>query len=82
MQHDGANFALATITGGWAWLTAETLAIIVPCLWAFYVLMLIAKTLPEVLEKHPWVGRFWARVWGAICALGRWVRGLRRGGGV
>lgn len=72
MQHDGANFAVATITGGWAWLTAETLAIIVPCLWAVYVLMLIAKTAPELLEKHPWVGRIASRVWRSVRSIGGW----------
>lgn len=80
MSNDAANFTLATVTGVSAWLTAEQLAIIVPCLWALYVLMLIAKTLPEVWDKHPWIGRLASGALRGIRCITRALRRLWRGG--
>lgn len=80
MQNDVVNFTVATVTAGWAWVTAETLAIIVPCLWALYVLMLIAKTLPDVLDKHPWVLRSMRYVWRFFAGIVRRFVGLFRRG--
>lgn len=58
MDNESLQFSLATTSGLWAWMTAEKLAIIVPVLWGVYVLLLIAKTLPDVFEKHPWIKQF------------------------
>lgn len=50
MNNDSLNLAISAGTGLAAW--AVTLSVLVPLLWAVYVLILIAIKLPELYERN------------------------------
>lgn len=55
MHNDGVHAAISTGGGLAAYLA--TFSVLVPILWAVYVMILIAIKLPELYEKNPWVRR-------------------------
>lgn len=68
-MNDDAHLVVATATGagllGW---TLETWLLI---LWMVYVSFLILKTLPDVIDKYPFIKRAWSK----FLNLMRWKRG-------
>jgi len=69
MNNDSLNLAISTGTGLAAW--AVTLSVLVPLLWALYVLILIAIKLPELYEKNP----IFRRCVDWLAGVVRWRRG-------
>lgn len=59
MHDDGLHAVLATSSAimiyGW------TLESIVLMLWGLYVVILIAIKIPEMIERHAWIGRLWRK---------------------
>lgn len=69
MNNDGLNVAISTGGGLAAYLT--TLSMLVPILWALYVLILIAIKLPELYDKNVLFRRCVDRMAGMIGWGGR-----------
>ncbi|NYT76565.1 hypothetical protein H0A71_06140 [Alcaligenaceae bacterium] len=64
MQEDGFHAAVATGSG--IMLYGYTLDAILVVLWVAYVLLLIAKVLPDLPKKYPFIGRFWSWAWRTV----------------
>lgn len=69
MHNDGIHATISTGGGVVAYLA--TFSLLVPVLWAVYILILIAIKLPELYDKNPWFRRI-------VVRLARMV-GWRRG---
>lgn len=69
MHNDGMHAAISTGGGLAAYLA--TFSVLVPILWAVYVLILIAIKLPELYDKNP----LFRRVVDRVASIVRWRRG-------
>lgn len=69
MHNDGVHAAITTGGGLAAYLA--TFSVLVPILWAVYVLILIAIKLPELYEKNPW----FRRAVDKLASIAGWRRG-------